>query len=253
MDNYGWKGSCRATYFIPNQKSNKIVIYERISAGIGPGGFVKKKCFFIMNQGIPGRAWANAWAGQDGNEYLSLIESIQIGVVPEKILKKETETRTFFKDNSGITDNDIYESLGEKKKAIKSYMAVGILGRYNALIGVLAIDSDEPNIFSDFELLKNNRAGDTFMQESGMAVFGKGEGDFCDFPSLFKHAPSLKDLRKQVPVTQEWKETTENIKRVGVFMHAMQAKKVSIQAPAFLFALAWVLKQIRDIFLMDSN
>jgi hypothetical protein len=251
MDNYGWKGSCRATLFVPNPNSEKIIIYERISAGIGPGGFTDK-CFFRMNQGIPGKAWANSWAGDDGNEYSGLIKSIEIGIVPKRILSgKEKDIRSFFREKFGIIDDDIYSSLGEKKRKIASYMAVGILGRYNSLVGVLTIDSEDPEVFTDFEQLKNNGTG-TFKQESNLRIEGNGEDDWCSLPALSRQILDL-DIRKPVPVTQDWEDTKGKFKKFKVLLHASQAEEISIQAPGFLFPLGWVLKQTRDIFLMDSD
>jgi hypothetical protein len=64
-DSYGWKGTCRSTFFIPHdKKTDRIKIYDRISAGRPPGEF-DKNCYFKMQQGIPGRAWANAWTGEN--------------------------------------------------------------------------------------------------------------------------------------------------------------------------------------------
>lgn len=83
MDVYGWKGTCRATVFIPVEGFKCIKIYDRISAGYGPGGFDAGKCFFIKGQGIPGLAWNTAWSGEDQE---SLVRAIQVSNIPENLL-----------------------------------------------------------------------------------------------------------------------------------------------------------------------
>ncbi len=177
IDNYGWKGTCRVTLFIPS--NDVIKIYDRIRSGRGVGGF-SSRTFFRMGQGIPGRAWQNAWSGEELNQ---LIEALQIGNVPDSVLADKHELRKFFKEIFVVADDDIYDSLGPAKSTIRSYMAVGILGKNQELICILVIDSGEEGKFASFELLKDTiqKGGKISITETGL-IIGEGKGEDLPIP-----------------------------------------------------------------------
>lgn len=248
MDRYEWQGTCRASLFVPYQ--NKLKIYERISWGIGASDFVEGKVFFRMGQGIPGKAWETASSGTDINE---IIRSIQVGNIPSNILRDENATRRFFKENFKIADNDIYDSLGPNKRKIQSYMAVGILGRHQKLIAVLAIDSEEPEKFTDFETLKIRRDG-KFTQE--LTFVGESNGnpapDFLPPEMLGQMRKLLPDGRKKIKNADGWEKQKEAAKNVAVMaLAAHQSVEMKSHAPSFVYPIQWVLNQIKEIFTMD--
>ncbi len=250
-DNYGWKGSCRCTFFVPNQKSDRIEIYERIRSGRGPGGFKEGKCFFRMNQGIPGRAWANAWTGERDE---NLIKAIQIGIVPENVLKTkdDKELKKFFKENFGIIDDDIYGSLSDDRFTIRSYMAIGIYGRQGTLIGILCIDSDDPEKFTDFEQLKQKQCGGTVEKRMGLAVYRERNVD-CKIPNLVAQETSLqRDITKKIQEAGLVGKK-EAFKEIALMLRSIEFTKVQLHVPSFLFPLSWSMKQIRDMFLTTDT
>jgi hypothetical protein len=57
MDEYGWKGTCRVTIFLPRQENGNqtLRIYDRICAGEGPSEDGIEAPFFSKGQGIPVR------------------------------------------------------------------------------------------------------------------------------------------------------------------------------------------------------
>lgn len=254
MDNYEWKGTCRTTIFMPSVKKDKIIIYDRISAGKGIGHFDEGKCYFTMGQGVPGRAWENAWSGEDDR---SLINSFQFANVPELLLKDKTELRNFFKEKCGITDDKIYDSMGSKKQSIKSYIGIGILGRYQDLICVIVIDSEESNKFTDFEQLQKVQSG-RLTRETGLAIISNGESldDNFPIPLPTQLPPEIMDLLSQSIKKlkdAEPEETKDVVRSVGFFAHmARSTINPGIQAPAFLYPLKWVLKQIKEIIISDQ-
>ena len=258
MDNYEWKGTCRATLFLPSEKKDKIEIYDRISAGKGIGHF-EGKCYFTMGQGVPGRAWENAWSGEDDR---SLIKSLQFANVPDAILKNKGELRNFFKEKCGITDYEIYNCMGPKKSSIRSYMGIGILGRYQELICVLVIDSEEPDKFTDFEQLRNVQKGKLIRETGSLEIIGDGDtlpGDFADklpdflpaqIPAKIKDfiAKATKELKETEP-----EGTKEAVRNVALFAQmARSTIDPGLQAPAWLFPLKWVLKQVKEIFITET-
>ncbi len=256
MDAYKWKGSCRVTVFIPkwttNGNKDKIEIYDRISYGRGPGGFYSGKAFFTPGQGIPGKAWSSAWAGDDED---SLLEALRIGNVPDDAFKNKETLRKLFKEQFGITDDNIYESLSPKKSAIKSYMAVGILGRFQKLACVLAVDSEDPNKFVDFETLQRVKRG-KLTKEEGLAIMGEGESLEKDLPipkGIEQQFETLlpQVLKRTTKDPGEWEKAKDFIRKVGFVAHMVQSKEITLHVPAFLFAMAWVLKQLRDIFTIE--
>jgi hypothetical protein len=254
MDNYEWKGTCRTTLFMPSVKKEKIIIYDRISAGKGIGHFDEGVCYFTMGQGVPGRAWENAWSGEDDR---SLINSLQFANVPDLILKDKTELRNFFKEKCGITDDEIYASMGPKKQSIKSYMGMAVLGRYQDLICVLVIDSEEANKFTDFEQLQKVQSG-KLTRETGLAIISNGEAldDNLPIPLPSQLPPEISDLLsrsfKKLKETEP-EETKDVAKSVAFFSHmARSTIDPGIQAPAFIYPLKWVLKQIREIIISEQ-
>lgn len=247
MDTYHWSGSCRATLFVP--EDDKIIIYDRISSGHGPGEYDKGKCFFRMGQGIPGKAWKHAW---NGNGFRSLLESMQFGNVSDKTLNNVENLRKFFKDQFNIVDNDIYDSLGRKKLKIRSYMAVGILGRLRDLSCVLVIDSEDEGTFADLEQIQMKQAG-RMTQEAGVFMAGEGDGPMPDdlpipLPRKVKEAllPEIKKLG-----SGEWEDTKEVVKEWALVARMVRSSEPSIPLRQFLFSLHWMLKQVREIFILN--
>ncbi len=245
MDHYEWRGTCRASLFIPYK--NKLKIYERISYGIGDSDFEEGKAFFRKGQGIPGKAWDTASSGTKVDEILN---SIQIGNIPVAILKDEKATRRFFKENFGITDNDIYESLSSDKSKIQSYMAVGILGRYQKLIAVLSIDSQDPEKFTDFETLKSKRDGKLTQK---LTIVGEGDPGQGIFPRdvMTQLCKLLPDSRKKIEEASGWDEQKAAAKEVAFMALAARSIETRTHAPSFIYPLQWVLNQIKEIFTMD--
>jgi hypothetical protein len=255
MDNYLWKGTCRATLFVIDPKDKKkISIYERITAGEGPGNFDQGKCFFRKNQGLPGKAWANAWSG-DNIE--AIVNHIQFGNVPSEFLRDNRVTHTkFFKEKFGVVDEDIYESMGDNKFKIKSYMSIGILGEHQKLVAVLSIDSEEENKFTDFEQLPGAQKGATLREEKGVTISTEGEnlGDILNVEKLGKSFERLLPVLRKKFGEGTWEETSEVFKKVSLILHMFQSKEVGIVAhvATFVFPLAWSLKQIRTILTKES-
>jgi hypothetical protein len=256
MDQYGWQGSCRVTVFVPGETKGKdsptLKFYDRISSGIGPTQSASK-LFFSKGQGIPGKAWANAWSGGD---HFSFIDALHIGNVPEHVLQDKKEIRKLFKEEFGITDDTIYEVLGENKYKIRSYMAIGILGMFQKLVCVICIDSEEANKFVDFEQLKSIKKAH-LTSEEGMAII-TGEGNIDDsslatLPMPKIVADFLQQARKKVKDTNEWKETSDMIKGITCIATMSQSKDIVVHAPAFLFGIMWVMKQLRDFFLIEGK
>ena len=256
MDAYKWKGSCRVTIFVPKWatrgEADKIEIYDRISYGHGPGDFKEGKVFFTPGQGIPGKAWSSAWSGEDED---SLLEALRIGNVLDDAFKNKDTTRKFFKEQFNITDDNIYDSLGPKKLSIKSYMAVGILGSFQKLACVLSIDSEDSNKFVDFEQLQRVKKGKLIKQEE-LAIIGKGESlekEFSIPKAIDQQFENLlpQILKKTSSDPEEWEKTNEFVKKVTFMAHMVQSQEVTLHVPAFLFALGWVLKQLRDLFIME--
>jgi hypothetical protein len=256
MDAYKWKGSCRVTVFVPkwtsHGKKDKIEIYDRISYGRGPGGFDPGKVFFTPGQGIPGKAWSSAWAGDDED---SLLEALKIGNVTDDALKNKEALRKLFKEQFGITDDKIYEALGPQKSTIKSYMAVGILGRFQKLACLIAIDSEDPDKFVDFETLQRVKRG-RLTKEEGLAIMGEGESLEKDLPipkgveqQLNTLLPQI--LKKTAKDPEEWEKAKEFVRKIGFVAHMVQSREITLHAPAFLFAFYWVLKQLRDVFTIE--
>jgi hypothetical protein len=255
MDAYKWKGTCRVTVFIPkwgsHGKTDKLVIYDRISYGRGPGDFQERKVFFTPGQGIPGKAWLSAWSGEDEE---TLIESLRIGNVLDDAFRNKETMRKFFKEQFDIADDNIYESLGPKKFNIKSYMSVGILGRFQKLACVLSVDSEDSNKFVDFETLQGVKRG-KLTKEEGLAIIGDGESlektDSIPKDVEQKLALVPRILKKTISSQEEWEKTKEFLKRISFAAHMVQSQEISLHAPAFMFALGWVLKQLRDLFIID--
>ncbi len=264
MDMYGWRGDCRVTVFCPHGSDNKtkpiLKMGERIWAGHGPSESNESIAFFRKGQGIPGKAWNTAWSGEDPN---ALIDAIQIGNVPEQVLRRKDALRKFFEEKFGIVDDDIYEALGPKKLDIKSYMAVGILGRYQKLICVLAIDSPEENKFVDFEQLQRVGRG-KLTEEEGFAIMGKEEpseeGEHAQpdaqsgklpYPEIVEELAPV--LRKKMKDPGAWEKTKDLFKEITLIAHVAHSKEVRISAPGFIYALAWVLRQLRDVYLAEKG
>ena len=247
MDTYGWSGSCRATLFVP--RGDKIVIYDRISSGHGPGEYDEGKCFFRMGQGIPGKAWKYAW---NGNGFLSLLESMQFGNVPDQTLNNRESLRKFFKDQFSIADNDIYESLGKQKFKIRSYMAVGILGQFRDLSCILVIDSEDEGTFADLEQIQMKRAG-RMTHETGVFMAGEGDGPISDDFSLPLPEDVKKALRPKVKRLDsgDWKDTKETVKEWALVARMISSTEPNIPIRQFLFSLHWMLKQVREIFILN--
>jgi len=265
MDQYGWKGSCRVSIFRPEKE--RILIYDRITSGHGPGDFALGQAFFTMGKGIPGKAWKHAWSGDD---FLSLIDALQIANIPGDAIRDKESLRKYFRDEFGIDDDKIFDSLGPKKMKIKCYMAIGILGRFQKLGCVLVIDSEDENQFVDFEQLKRVRSG-RLTEERGLAIMGQGRQDhkgvepnsqelagggidLIDLP--FPIPKGLEELwpqiKKKFKDTGDWQKAKDIVKQITIFGHVAHSKEILVPAPAFLFALGWVMKQLRDIFIMEE-
>lgn len=253
VDCYGWKGTCRATLFIPRDfKREKIVVYDRISTGKGPG--YDGDCFFTMGQGLPGLAWKNAWSGEGGTS--ELVKALHFGNVPDNVLKDKNSLRRYFRDIFKINNDKIYESLGQKKTEIKSYMAVGILGRFTELSCILVVDSEDENKFTDFEQLQIaqkktlNEAvsiggSQTVCSEKKKNNGGQGsvKGDEKDIAASMDAISKLDKLNADAG----WSNVKSTLKQVAFLFHREQSTDVRVNAEGFLFPLSWTLKQVREI------
>jgi len=245
MDTYKWSGTCRATILIP--QGDKIVYYDRISSGEGPSDH-DRKCFFRMGQGIPGKAWKHAW---NGDGFRSLLESIQIGNVPSQVIHNKNSLRKFFREQFDISDDDIYEALGDKKFKIRSYMAVGIFGRFRRLAFVLVIDSEDEDVFADIEVLQRKQEG-KMTYETGVFMTGKGDSPLGEIGPT----PILRDVTKDlIPEFKnlksgEWNDTKKFAMKWALVASMIRSSEPNIPLRQFLFPLHWMLKQVRDILIM---
>lgn len=159
--------------------------------------------------------------------------------------------RKFFREKCNIVDNKIYESMGPKKFEIKSYMGVGVLGRFERLIFVLGIDSEEADKFVDFETLKQPKSAILTKEEGKITIEGGSEKISEDFP--FPLPKILRELLQAPEKDQEAglekrKDFVRMVKMAGVFSQVSHSIKVGTQGPAFLYPLSWSLKQIKEIF-----
>lgn len=154
---FKWKGGSRFTIFTLAQvnggKSIKCVY--RTSFGSPAGVPCGHKAYFSKGKGLPGIAWGDAW---DKENLEDLIDRIKLGKVPEKILSANTGLKEYYKNNFNI-DDEIFDSLGDDKNQIKSYLSVGVVGQRNELSYVLSIDSTEADAFDDFQTLKDIKQG----------------------------------------------------------------------------------------------
>ena len=251
IDIYGWKGTCRATLFVPNEKLTEIRPFGRITGGVGAGK--EGKAFFKIGQGLPGKAWESAWAGE---ELESLADAVEVGNVPPVVLANPDQLRSFFKETFCVKDHKIYESLGEKKFRIQSYMAVGILGRFKKLECVLVIDSEQPDKFADFEQLRLAKRGRMMTEEKGMAIFShehnakEGTGQSAPIPPMPMPMDFLENLPEELRKTldeKEWPEAQRRLKSMRVAWHMACAGDARIDTQSFHFPLAWALRQAKEI------
>jgi hypothetical protein len=185
-----------------------------------------------------------------------LLQSLQIGNVPDNILKDKKALREFFIKEFGINDDTVYESLGPKKMEIRSYMAIGILGRFQRLACVVCIDSEQSNQFVDFERLRTIPQV-RLTSERGVAIIGKEDGELPeigDLPGIPKELSSaLTTIRKGIKDQEGWNEKKDFTKRAGLIISVAQSsQEIKIHAPAFLVILSWVLKQLRDTFMTEG-
>lgn len=252
VDRYGWKGTCRVTLFIPkDSKRERIIVYDRISTGRGAG--YDGDCFFTMGQGLPGIAWKNAWSGESTQD---LIKALHFGNVPNNALKDKNDLRRFFREAFKITDEKIYDSLGPKKTEIKSYMAIGILGRLTELSCILVIDSEDENKFADFEQLQKAQRGTL---REAVSIVGRGTASSGKKKSN-DDVSNTKETGKQIATPKEaisklnkieelsgWPEIKNTMQEIGFLIHKEQSTNLTVTAEGFLFPLSWTLKQVREI------
>lgn len=249
IDIYGWKGTCRATLFVPDDNLTEMRPFGRITGGVGIGR--EGKAFFKLGQGLPGRAWQNAWAGE---ELESLADAIEVGNVPPVVLADPSQLRLFFRETFGVRESKIYESLGEKKFRIQSYMAAGILGRYKKLECVLVIDSEQPDKFADFEQLKLLKRARMMTEEKGMAIFSHQEhAGKEETGQPYAPPPAVMDFLEDLPnelaksLGEEWSEAKRRLKSMGVAWQVACAGDAKIATQSFSFPLAWALRQTKEI------
>ncbi len=245
MDFYGWEGTCRATLFVLSSDRKKLQPFDRLVAGKGPEHF--GNAFFTMNQGIPGKAWAKAWKGENLE---GLTDAIQVGTVPPQVLKNDAELREFFKQAFGVIDDAIYQSLGEKKRQIQSYMAVGLIGSYpyQSLSCMLVIDSEDEASFADFERLKLAGQSTMMTEQQGMAIVERrGQGEESEFMLPEDFLENLPDLAKQFLQGKNIKDTSEatnKLKRLSCGWHLATMGSAPIRGQYFIWPLGWALKQV---------
>lgn len=150
---FQWKGGFRFTIFTLSQQGGVECIRctHRIDYGSPAGIPSSHSAYFTKGGGLPGKAWADAW---DKERLEDLIDKIKIGNIPEKFLTDREKLREYYKTTFDMTD-EIYDSLGDSKYEIKSYLAVGVVGLRNELSYVLSIDSTEPGAFDEFQTVKD--------------------------------------------------------------------------------------------------
>ncbi len=150
---FQWKGGFRFTIFTLSQQDGVECIRctHRIDYGSPAGIPSSHLAYFTKGGGLPGKAWADAW---DKERLEDLIDKIKIGNIPEKFLTDREKLKKYYKTTFDMTD-EIYDSLGDSKYEIKSYLAVGVVGLRNELSYVLSIDSTESGAFDEFQTAKD--------------------------------------------------------------------------------------------------
>jgi hypothetical protein len=131
-------------------------------------------------------------------------------------------------------------------------MAVGILGRFRDLSCVLVIDSEDEGAFADLEQIQMKQAG-RMTREAGVFMAGEGGGPMPDnflmsMPGKVKEAllPEIKKLG-----SGDWEDTKDIAKEWAIFASMASSSEPSIPLRQFLFSLHWMLKQVREILMIN--
>ena len=154
---FNFKGGFRFTIFTLSQKNGVECIKSvyRTSFGSKAGVSEDHTAYFTKGHGLPGKSWADAW---DKENLEDLIDRIKLGNVPGSILDDNIKLKEYYKKKFDVTE-EIFNSLGDDKNQIKSYLAIGVVGQRNELSYVLSIDSIEEGVFDDFQTLKGIKDG----------------------------------------------------------------------------------------------
>ena len=94
-----------------------------------------------------------------------LIDAIQLGKLTDDLLQNRTELKEYFKDKFNATDA-IFDSLGDDKYKIKSYLSIGVIGHKTQISYVLSIDSIKSDAFDDFDTFKKAKQTTAKIEET---------------------------------------------------------------------------------------
>ena len=177
---YNLKGGTRFTIFRLENLDGRdcLKAYHRINFGSPPGIPTEHPPFFYKGCGLPGLAWENAW---DKDSLSELIDAIQLGKLTDDLLQNQTELKEYFKDKFNATDA-IFDSLGDDKYKIKSYLSIGVIGHKTQISYVLSIDSIKSDAFDDFDTFKKAKQTtakieETIIKQRRIEVRGEKDDD----------------------------------------------------------------------------
>ena len=248
---YCWQGKCRITLFslIQTQKDKwAITPYERTSVN-APAGIEGEKVRFRINKGLPGKAWATAWNGNDINH---LSKCLQFGDIPKGILGDKEKLEKYYIETFSMTKEE-FQALGDEKYDIASYMAVGIQNHQDmSLAGILVIDSTEHDYFIDFKKMRDV-IEPTLIERSGLRLSMQqveGPGDILTKPSLGGENP-LEELAQKVLRIPSGSsdQVVEEIQAINRQLSASHQilELAPLNISVALSPLEWALKSIRDM------
>lgn len=243
LDGYDFSNDCRASLLVLSPTDpQKLVVYDRL-----PVGYLnRRKSYFLKGQGVPGKAWAHAWRGA---ETVDLVHCIQFGNVPGNKLGNKNYLREHFREAFNIESDGIYDSLGEQKHQIKSYMSVGILDDERNLVAVLALDSVEENYFTEFETLKKAKEDPTIIeQKHGVLMVGNGNDNLPkpihDIMQSVQN--SIRKLSDSPP-----DEVINSTKETNFMVQALTSRQeiATFGVGGYIFPLSWALLRVKEILL----
>ncbi len=258
---FNWKGSFRFTILTMYKKNGKeyIKAIYRTAYGSEAGVISGHEAYFTKGRGLPGQAWADAW---DKDKLKDLIDRIKIGHISESCLSDSEKLKEYYKTTFNMTD-EIYNSLGELKNEIRSYLSIGVVGERNELSYVLSVDSTLPNAFEDFQNLKRVKNQQLILEREEMrgSIKGVQEVDKEKTKSLegidntedktLQEMEIPKEILEAIP--PKGKALFEELSKPGyskrgiILEFMKQTGSVKINIDIFVFMLAMVLKLLDDI------